>query len=86
LVILTEPHRLAKHPQAVVPLEDLLRLVPEDPAKPYDMHEVIYAIVDEGDFLEVHPFWAQNIVVGFARLGGQHHLFKNPAGFLRIAL
>jgi acetyl-CoA carboxylase carboxyltransferase component len=51
--------------------DDLASIVPADPSKPYDAHEVIYSIVDDGDLLEVHPFWATNIVVGFARLGGR---------------
>ena len=51
--------------------DDLASIVPADPSKPYDTHEVIYSIVDDGDFLEVHPFWAANIVVGFARMGGR---------------
>ena len=51
--------------------DDLASIVPADPSKPYDTHEVIYSIVDDGDFLEVHPFWAGNIVVGFARMGGR---------------
>ena len=51
--------------------DDLASIVPADPSKPYDTHEVIYSIVDDGDFLEVHPFWATNIVVGFARMGGR---------------
>jgi len=51
--------------------DDLASIVPADPSKPYDAHEVIYSIVDDGDFLEVHPFWAGNIVVGFARMGGR---------------
>jgi len=46
-------------------------IVPEDPSQPYDMHGVIDSIVDEGDFLEIQPGWAPNILVGFARLGGQ---------------
>ncbi|HED65768.1 MAG TPA: acyl-CoA carboxylase subunit beta [Planctomycetes bacterium] len=50
--------------------ERLDTIVPEDPKKPYDMHEVIGLVVDEGSFLEVHEGYAQNIVVGFARLGG----------------
>ena len=45
--------------------------MPDDPSKPYDTHQVIYSLVDDGDFLEVHPFWAANIVVGFARMGGR---------------
>jgi propionyl-CoA carboxylase beta chain len=45
-------------------------LIPDDPAKPYDMKRVIQAVVDGGDFLEVHERYAENIVCGFARLGG----------------
>ncbi|MDI9409520.1 MAG: acyl-CoA carboxylase subunit beta [Candidatus Pacebacteria bacterium] len=46
-------------------------LVPNNPNKPYDMHELIEKIVDEGDFFEVKPNFARNIITGFARLGGQ---------------
>ncbi|UCH11012.1 MAG: acyl-CoA carboxylase subunit beta [Fidelibacterota bacterium] len=46
-------------------------LVPENPNKPYDMHQVIAAIVDNGEFLEIHPGYATNIIVGFARAGGR---------------
>src|SRR5947207_2688948 len=46
-------------------------LIPDDPGKPYDMHRVIELVVDEGEFLEIQPNWAQNIIVGFARLGGR---------------
>jgi propionyl-CoA carboxylase beta chain len=46
-------------------------VVPEDPMKPYDIKDVIHAIVDEGDFFEVHEHFAGNIVVGFARLDGR---------------
>ncbi|MFL5494437.1 MAG: acyl-CoA carboxylase subunit beta [Gemmatimonadales bacterium] len=51
--------------------EALLDIVPESPAMPYDMHGVIGRVVDEGAFLEVHREYAENIVVGFARLGGR---------------
>ena len=51
--------------------ERLSELIPDDPAKPYDVHEVIRLVVDEGTFLEVHRHYAQNILVGFARLGGR---------------
>ncbi len=51
--------------------DDLTSIVPGDPSKPYDVRQVIYSIADDGDFLEVHPFWAPNIVVGFARMGGR---------------
>jgi propionyl-CoA carboxylase beta chain len=46
-------------------------LVPEDPTRPYDMHEVIRRIVDHGEFLEVHAAYAPNLIVGFARLHGR---------------
>ncbi|HUP82716.1 MAG TPA: acyl-CoA carboxylase subunit beta [Candidatus Limnocylindria bacterium] len=45
-------------------------LIPDEPTQPYDMHEVITRIVDDGDFLEIQPAWAANVIVGFARLGG----------------
>ncbi len=51
--------------------DDLASIVPDDSTKPYDIREVIHSIVDDGDFLEVHPFWAANITVGFARMGGR---------------
>ncbi len=45
-------------------------IVPDSPNKPYDMREVVLRVVDDGDFLEIQPLWAENIVCGFARLGG----------------
>jgi propionyl-CoA carboxylase beta chain len=45
-------------------------LVPDSPNKPYDIKHVIERVVDDGDFLEVHAHWAENLVCGFARLGG----------------
>ncbi len=45
-------------------------IVPDDPGKPYNIKDVIHLIVDDGQFFEVHEAYAQNIVVGFARLGG----------------
>jgi propionyl-CoA carboxylase beta chain len=50
--------------------EELLTIVPDNPNKPYDMHEVIRRVVDDGELLEVHREYATNIIVGFARLGG----------------
>ena len=50
--------------------ESLETLVPEDPRKAYDMHEVVTRVVDNGEFFEIHPAYAGNILVGFARLGG----------------
>jgi propionyl-CoA carboxylase beta chain len=51
--------------------EDLLNIVPENPNQPYDMRDIIKGLVDEESFLEVHENYAENIVVGFARLGGR---------------
>ena len=45
--------------------------VPDQPHQPYDMRDLIGAVVDQGEFLEVHEHFARNILVGFARLGGQ---------------
>ncbi len=50
--------------------EELNRIVPQDAKTAYDMKEVIRMVVDDGEFMEVQPLWAQNIVVGFARLNG----------------
>src|SRR5437763_10514474 len=49
---------------------ELDTLIPDNPNKPYDMHDVIRRVVDDGEFLEVSERWAENIVCGFARLGG----------------
>jgi propionyl-CoA carboxylase beta chain len=46
-------------------------LVPEEPERPYDMKELIRQVVDDGVFLEVHEHFAQNLVVGFARIEGR---------------
>jgi propionyl-CoA carboxylase beta chain len=46
-------------------------LVPANPNKPYDMKELILKVVDEGDFFEVQPDYARNMIVGFGRLAGQ---------------
>jgi propionyl-CoA carboxylase beta chain len=48
----------------------LADIVPDNPNKPYDMHEVIRRVVDHGDYLEVHAGFAGNLIVGFARLDG----------------
>ncbi len=49
----------------------LRQVVPPNPQQPYDMREVIDGIVDPESFFEIHPDWADNIVVGFARLAGR---------------
>ena len=61
------------HPSADPPErrdEELLDIVPDNPNKPYDMHDVIRRVVDDADVLEVHRDYAGNLIVGFARLGG----------------
>ncbi len=50
---------------------ELDQIVPAEPNRPYDVHDVISRIVDKGSFFEVHAGFAQNIVVGFARLNGR---------------
>ncbi len=50
---------------------ELNDLVPTDPNRPYDVHQLISKVVDDGAFLEVHAEYARNIVVGFARFGGR---------------
>jgi acetyl-CoA carboxylase carboxyltransferase component len=72
------PQNNMEDPPLVAPTDDPLRMdeeldsiVPDSPTKPYDMKKIIRRVVDNGDFLEVHEHWAQNIVVGFARLNGR---------------
>ncbi|MBL0138319.1 MAG: acyl-CoA carboxylase subunit beta [Bacteroidetes bacterium] len=50
---------------------ELDNLIPDTPNQPYDMHEVIRSVADAGSFLEVHKDFAENIIVGFARLAGK---------------
>ncbi|MFQ6104925.1 MAG: acyl-CoA carboxylase subunit beta [Candidatus Glassbacteria bacterium] len=50
--------------------EELLDVVPENPNKPYDVKRIIDMVIDGGEFLEIQPDYAANIVIGFARLGG----------------
>jgi acetyl-CoA carboxylase carboxyltransferase component len=50
---------------------ELDTIVPDDPQRPYDMKEVISRVVDDGEFLELQPGWAMNIIIGYARLGGR---------------
>jgi propionyl-CoA carboxylase beta chain len=51
--------------------ENLQHLVPADPNKPYDMHDIIQSVIDNKHFLEVQPGYAKNIICGFARFAGQ---------------
>jgi propionyl-CoA carboxylase beta chain len=50
--------------------EELDLLIPDEATRPYDMHDVIRPVVDDGEFFEIHEHWAENLICGFARLGG----------------
>lgn len=56
-----------KQPKAQFKIEDI---VPDNPNKPYDVRDVIRALVDDSDFFEIQEMWAQNIVIGFGRING----------------
>jgi methylmalonyl-CoA carboxyltransferase large subunit len=60
----------ALHEDELVPDPEMNDIVPEDPKEPYDMHEVITRVVDQGDFMEIMQQFAPNIIVGFGRLAG----------------
>jgi acetyl-CoA carboxylase carboxyltransferase component len=75
------PQSCADQPPRIEPTDDpersapgLATIIPDNPKEPYDIKEVIAMVVDGGDFMEVQPFYAMNIVVGFAHLDG------NPVG------
>jgi propionyl-CoA carboxylase beta chain len=53
------------------PCAEIVKLLPDSPNKPYDMHALVRDVVDDGQFLEVHSGYAKNLIVGFARLGGR---------------
>ncbi len=72
------PSNYLEDPPAVEPTDDpnqtdetLAGILPDDPDKPYDVKEIIFKVVDTGEFFEIQPLWAQNIVIGFARLNGR---------------
>jgi propionyl-CoA carboxylase beta chain len=50
---------------------ELDSIIPDEPSRPYDMHDVLRRVFDDGAFFEVQPAWAGNILIGFARLGGR---------------
>jgi propionyl-CoA carboxylase beta chain len=68
---LDDPPRVETRDPADREIDALDTLIPSSPNQPYDMLDLIHAIADDGYFLEVHEHYAKNIVVGFARLGGQ---------------
>jgi propionyl-CoA carboxylase beta chain len=72
------PSNNTEDPPFVAPTDDpdrrdeaLDSVVPENPNKPYDMREIITRVVDDGHWLEIQPDYAQNMLIGFARLGGR---------------
>ena len=66
---------------------DLINKLPENPYQQYDMKEIIKSIVDNGDFFEIHELFAENILVGFARMGGRSvGIIANQPQFLAGAL
>jgi len=63
--------------------ENLNNIIPADSNKPYDIKDIINKIVDDGIFFEIQPYYAQNIVIGFGRMGGQSVGFvANQPAFL----
>lgn len=71
------PSNNVENPPYTSPTDDPLRMdeslnsiVPLDPYLPYRMHDVIERVVDQGSFLEIQPVWAQNAIIGLARIGG----------------
>ncbi|MGZ9163567.1 MAG: acyl-CoA carboxylase subunit beta [Anaerolineales bacterium] len=71
------PQNNMEDPPFMISSDDPLRMaealdtiIPDEPGKPYDIKDIVRPIVDNGQFFEIHENYAQNIVVGFARLGG----------------
>jgi acetyl-CoA carboxylase carboxyltransferase component len=67
---LEDPPRLATGDDPARSLDEVADLVPDSSNRPYDILDVIQLLVDDGDFFEIQPLYAQNIVCGFARLDG----------------
>jgi len=67
--VVDPPHQIPAEPD-LSEVDEFDRIIPSDPKKPFDVLDIIRALVDEGDFLEVHSEWAKSIVVGFARIQG----------------
>ena len=71
------PANNVENPPCIASTDDPFRIdstldsiIPEDETLPYSMHEVIQRVVDQNSFLEIHPMYATNAVIGFARLNG----------------
>jgi propionyl-CoA carboxylase beta chain len=70
LNFMDKPYDVDFDESTLEPIDELDKIIPDSPNKPYDMKEIITLLVDDKEFLEVHSGYAQNIVVGFARIGG----------------
>jgi propionyl-CoA/long-chain acyl-CoA carboxylase carboxyl transferase subunit len=68
---LEDPPRFACDDDPHRSIESLDAVVPDSPNKPYDMHEIVEAVVDNGDFFEIQSLFAQNIICGFGRIAGR---------------
>jgi acetyl-CoA carboxylase carboxyltransferase component len=68
---LEDPPRFACDDDPHRSVESLDDVVPDSPNKPYDMHDVVEAVVDNGDFFEIQPLFARNIICGFGRIAGR---------------
>ena len=66
-----DPPRQAARDDPDRTAESLAGIIPDSPNQPYDMVEIITAVVDDGDFMQVHELFARNILVGFARMDGR---------------
>jgi acetyl-CoA carboxylase carboxyltransferase component len=68
---LADPPRIASSDPAERMDVELDAVVPDESSRPYDMHDVLRRVVDDGAFFELQPAWAGNILIGFASLGGR---------------
>lgn len=66
-----KPPRIASEDPPERLVERLDDIIPDEPFKPFDMKEVIRAVVDDGHFLEIMPYYARNLIIGFARFNGR---------------
>jgi propionyl-CoA carboxylase beta subunit len=65
-----EPPHIAVEDDPARRCPELIDLMPSSPNQPYDMKQVITSVMDDGDFFEYQPYWAMNLVCGFARVDG----------------
>jgi propionyl-CoA carboxylase beta chain/acetyl-CoA/propionyl-CoA carboxylase carboxyl transferase subunit len=83
---LTSPPQVTPDDDPRRPTPELAAMVPEDPQQPYDVRDIITVLVDGGEFLEVHADYAENLVVGFARMDGKTVgvVANQPAAFAGV--